>query len=280
MEGISLKSVDIKNRIILLTGATDGIGRSTALRLARAGAELILLGKNPEKGYNSKKEIIQQTDNKNISYFNCDFTSFREINTLSDKIHEKYSHIDVLINNAGIYENEKIILKNGTEKNFMVNHLAPFSLTLNLLDSLKKSEQADIINVSSMIHAGSLDFDNLNAGKYYSGDNAYSMTKLCNILFTYELSAVLQDDNIRVNALHPGVINTKLLRAGWGGGGAPVENGAKHIIYLLSSDVTADSGGKYYMNDNPTRSAEISYDKIVRKKLWDLSLEYMKQSGE
>ncbi|MEA3317958.1 MAG: SDR family NAD(P)-dependent oxidoreductase [Bacteroidota bacterium] len=265
----------LKNKIILLTGATDGIGKQAAFMLAQNGANLIIHGKEIEKGNKIKEDIIKKTGNNNISYFNADFTFFSEIEILSKIIHKQFPHIDILINNAGIYENEKIILNNGVEKNFMVNYLAGFSLTLNLLDLLKKSINARIINVSSMIHANSIDFENLNAEKYYSGDNAYSLTKLCNILFTYELSDILKPENITVNALHPGVINTKLLKKGWGAFGNSVDEGAKHILYLAKSEDVENTSGKYFMNDKPTKSAAISYNKLIRKKLWNLSLKYV-----
>ncbi|MEN8153402.1 MAG: SDR family NAD(P)-dependent oxidoreductase [Acidobacteriota bacterium] len=268
----------LKNKIVLLTGATDGIGKQTAYKLAQNGVNLIMHGKNIEKGNKIKDEIIHKTQNKNVYYFNADFTSFPEIKNFSYEIHKKVSHIDILINNAGIYEDKKIILKNGIEKNFMVNHLAGFSLTLSLLDLLKKTVGARIINVSSMIHAHSIDFENLNAEKYYSGDNAYSLSKLCNILFTYELSDIFKNSNIIINALHPGVINTKLLRAGWGAMGSSADEGAERIFYLVNSEDVENTGGKYFMNDNSIRSAEISYNKSIRKKLWNLSLEYIKKS--
>jgi len=258
----------LKNKIIVLTEATDGIGKRTAFMLAQNGVNLILHGKNIEKGNHIKNEIIQKTNNKNVNYFNADFTSFHQIKTLSEAIHKQYPYIDILINNAGIYESEKIYLENGIEKNFMVNHLAGFSLTLQLLDLLKKATHARIINVSSMIHTGRIDFENLNAEKYYSGDHAYSLTKLCNILFTYELSDILKDEKITVNALHPGVINTKLLRAGWGAIGSSANEGAKRIFYLAHSAKLKNSSGKYFMNDHPIRSAAISYNKSIRKKLW------------
>jgi len=267
----------LKNKIILLTGATDGIGKQTAFMLAEKNANLIIHGKNIEKGNRVKEEIIQKTKNKNIHYFNGDFTSFQEIDALSNKIHKEFPHIDILINNAGIYEDNKIILENGIEKNFMVNHLASFSLTLNLLDLLKKAENARLINLSSMIHSDSIDFDNLNAEKYYSGGNAYSLTKLCNILFTYELSNLLKKENITVNALHPGVINTKLLRKGWGAIGDSVEEGGKRIFYLANAEEVKNSSGKYFMYDKITESTSISYDKTVRKKLWEISLKYSNQ---
>ncbi len=262
----------IKNKVILLTGATDGIGKQTAFALAEMGAILLIHGKDSNKGKKIRSQIFSRTGNPNVHYFNADFTSFDDITKLSVGIHNEVSHIDILINNAGVYENDKIILDSGIEKSFMVNHLAPFSLTLQLLDLLEKSENARIINVSSMIHADSIDFENLNGEKYFSGDSAYSLSKLCNILFTNELSSRLSGKNITVNSLHPGVINTKLLRAGWSGFGDSTTEGARRLIYLAESNDVKDVTGKYFMNDNITKSSPISYDKDVMKRLWDISL--------
>jgi len=266
----------IRNKIILVTGATDGIGKQTAFALAERGAVVIMHGKNSIKGEKIRSQIFSKTGNSNVHYFNADFTSFDDIHKLSFNIRNEFSHIDILLNNAGVYENDKIILDSGIEKSFMVNHLAPFSLTLQLLDLLEKSDNSRIINVSSMIHASSIDFDNLSGEKYYSGDTAYSLSKLCNILFTNELSLRLTDKRITVNSLHPGVINTKLLRAGWSGFGDSATEGAKRLIYLAESNEVNDVTGKYFMNDKVTKSSPISYNRDIMKRLWDISMNLQK----
>ena len=266
----------LKNKIILLTGATAGIGKRAAFMMAQAGAVLLMHGKNFEKGNLIKDEIIKKTQNQKVYYFNADFTSFSEINKLASRIHERFSYIDILVNNAGVFEDEKIILKNGFEKTFMVNHLASFSLTIQLLDLLKRGKDARIINVSSMTHAQNIDFKNLNAKKNYSGYDAYSLTKLCNILFTYELNEILKKEKATVNAVHPGVINTKLLKAGWGAIGGSLDEGAERILYLAETKEIANVSGKYFMNDKPMNSAEVSYNKNIRKELWNLSLKFIK----
>jgi len=266
----------LKGKIILLTGATDGIGYQTAIELAKLNPVLILHGKNLKKGETIKKELISWSGNKQIHYFNADLSSFSQIEAFSEAIHKEFQHIDILINNAGIYESNKIILDNGFEKTFMVNHLAAFSLSLSFLDLLKKANNAKIINVSSMVHAGSIDFGNLNAEKSYSGDSAYSLSKLCNILFSYELAERLKSQNILVNAMHPGVINTKLLRAGWGPFGSSVTEGAKRILFL-AKDEEENFTNKYFENDRVVKSAQISYDEATRRQLWKISISWANQ---
>lgn len=261
----------LQDTVILLTGATDGIGKQTAFELAKLQATLIMHGKDEQKGQDLKNELIISSQNTNIYYFNADFTSFYEVDGMVKKIKTQFRHIDILINNAGIFETQKTILDNGMEKNFMVNYLAPFYLTIHLLDLLKQSSKASIINVSSMIHASSIDFDNLMAEKYYSGESAYSLSKLCNILFTYKWSNDRQYSNININALHPGVINTKLLAAGWGPFGASTQEGAKRILYLCKLSISQNISGKYFENDHQTTSSAIAYDIEVQDRLWNLT---------
>ena len=201
---------------------------------------------------------------------------FDQIETFSDQIHQKFQHIDILINNAGIFQTTKEILKNGLEKTFMVNYLSAFILTLSLHDLLKKAMYLKIINLSSMIHAGSIDFGNLNCQKSFSGESAYSVSKLCNILFSYELAEKLNSQNILINALHPGVINTKLLRAGWGPLGSSLSEGAKRILFLVKDELE-EVTGKYFENDQVVKSAEISYNEAIRKQLWGISMSWANQ---
>jgi len=265
----------LAEKIILLTGATDGIGLQTAEELARLNPVLILHGKNPAKGEKIKNDLISKTGNEQIHYYNADLSSFSEIEDFTHKIKSNFNRLDVLINNAGIYEQNKIILESGLEKTFMVNYLAAFTLTLQLLDLLKISEHGKIVNVSSMVHASSIDFNNLNGEKSYSGDAAYSLSKLCNILFTYKLDELLQAENISVNALHPGVINTKLLRAGWGAFGSSTREGAGHILHLVK--LAPNISGKYFENDREAPSSAVSYDKEIQNRLWQYSLTTVNQ---
>ncbi|NOX85103.1 MAG: SDR family oxidoreductase [Chlorobi bacterium] len=257
---------------ILVTGATDGIGKQTAFNLAEMGYEVILHGRNEKRGRQVMEEIARQTGNKNLHYFNADFTDFREIEKMAVEIRASFKELDVLLNNAGVYEDHRIVLPNGFEKTFMVNHLAPFSLTLQLLDLIGKAEEGRIVNVASVAQAGTIDFDNLNGEKYYDGYNAYALSKLENVLFTYKLARELEDTHITANCLHPGVIGTKLLHAGWGVGGAPVEEGARNEVYVATSPELKGVSGRYFVNRRESRSAAVAYDTKVQDRLWEISL--------
>lgn len=261
-------------KTILVTGATDGIGRQTALHLAEMGYEVILHGRNESRGRKTVEDIARKTGNKNLHYFNADFTDFGEIEKLADKIKSKFDKLDVLVNNAGVFENRKSLLPNGFEKTFMVNHLAPFSLTLGLLNPIMKSDEGRIVNVSSMAQAATIDFDNLNGEKYFDPFNAYALSKLENVLFTYKLARYLKGTVTTANCLHPGVISTKLLHAGWGMGGASVESGAVNSVYVSTSQSLKGISGQYFVNKRKQRSSAISYDTKIQDRLWEISLGY------
>ena len=262
----------IRMKTILITGSTDGIGKQTAFELARMGHEIILHGRNEMVGIILKEDIIRQTGNERIHYFNADLTDFAAINSLAEEIKSNFSKLDVLLNNAGVLQKHRQILETGFEMTFMVNYLAPFSLTLQLLDLVRKSDEGRIVNVSSQAQGGSMDFDNLNGEKYYDMYNAYGLSKLENCLFTYKLARELAGSNISVHALHPGVIATKLLHMGWGSGGTPVHTGAKTTVYVSVSEDLKGKSGLYFVNALERKSSAISYDKKIQERLWEMSL--------
>lgn len=257
---------------ILITGSTDGIGRQTALELAKKGYRVLIHGRNEERCKAAVTYVKENSGNDQVTFFIADLTEFRDIKNLADEVKKTVPVLDVLINNAGVFETERIILPNGFEKTFMVNYLAHFVLTLQLLELLKKAEEGRIVNVSSMAQAGTIDFDNLNGEKYYDGYNAYAVSKLENVLFTYKLARMLQSTNITSNCLHPGVISTKLLHAGWGIGGASTEEGAKTSVFAATSPELKGKSGLYLVNSRESRSSAMSYDKKVQDRLWEISL--------
>ena len=260
-------------KTILVTGSTNGIGMQTTLELARMGNEVIGHGKNEVRGREVVDNIKHLSNNDAVHYFDADFNDFNEVRKLADAIKSSFPKLDVLINNAGIFENRQLILPNGLEKTFMVNHMAPFALTLQLMDILKSSDDGRIVTVSSMAQAGTIDFDNLNGEKYYDDYNAYALSKLENILFTYKLARELKNTHITSNCLHPGVISTKLLHKGWGSGGASLAEGAKTSVFVATSESLIDKSGLYFVNSSERRSSAISYDKKIQERLWEISLQ-------
>lgn len=264
----------MKDRIILITGSTDGIGQETALKLSEKSAQIIIHGRNKEKCISTVYEIEQKSGKKS-AYFTSDFSSLDEVRFLSEQIKNNYKKLDVLINNAGVYMHQKEISKDGYEMTFAVNYLAHFFLTNLLLGLLKKSPSARIINISSVSHFDAdVDFENINAEKSFNAYKAYAFSKLANILFTYELAEKLKDDKITVNALHPGAIGTKLLREGFNMSGKSVELGAETPVYLASSWWIRNKTGKYFVNKKEEKSSSVSYDKNIQKIMWQISAEF------
>jgi len=258
------------DKTVLITGSTDGIGKQAALELADMGARVILHGRKESKAKGILQEIKQKTGNDKLDFFIADLSSLKQIRSMGEDIQRKYSRLDVLINNAGVALNKLEISDDGYEMTFAVNHLAAFALTLHLLDLLTQSAPTRIINVSSMVHSSSLNFDNLTEPRTFDGWEAYCQSKLCNILFTYALAEKLQNLGVTVNCLHPGVIDTKLLRVNFGGG-SPVTEGSRKLVYLATAPELAAVTGKYFKDNRQTRSAETTYDPEIQKKLWNLS---------
>lgn len=265
----------MKGKIVLITGSTDGIGRHAAIELARMGAEVILHGRNKHRGDETIKLFRNISGVVTPEYINADLSSLSRVKSLAVTMNSKYDHIDVLINNAGIFSREQTFTPDGIETTFAVNHLAHFSLSLQLLPLLLKSEQGRVITVSSMMHKNSprIEFDDLQEINSYMDYSAYALSKLANVLFSVELAQKLQGTNITSNSLHPGVINTKLLKAGFGMSGDLVEEGCKTSVYLASADNIADTTGKYFVNSREADASPYAYNPGLRKNLWKLSEE-------
>lgn len=264
----------MNNKIILITGATDGIGKQTALELAKKNAKIILHGRNPALLTQTKEEISKITGNNNLDICIANLSSLNQVRTAAEEIKLKYDRIDVLINNAGVYLKSFVLTEDRYETTFAVNHLAHFLLTNLILELLQQRNSSRVINVSSVAHTrAQLDFDNLNGEKSFDAYNAYAVSKLANVVFTYKLADQLKDSKITVNALHPGVISTKLLREGFNIGGGSVSEGAETSVYLASSSNVENVSGKYFVRSKETQSSNISYDVEIQDKMWDISCE-------
>lgn len=272
----SHKKLNMSEKIVLVTGATDGIGKETATRLSHLGYSVIVHGRTEEKAKTAAREISHKSGNKVKDVAAADFSSLNEVKDMALEILKKYDKLDVLINNAGVYKKHFETSREGFELTFAVNHLAPFVLTLHLLPLIKAAPEGRIVNVASMAHSSSINLRQLNSPEYFGGYSAYGDSKLCNILFTYYL-ANLAGEDFTVNALHPGVISTKLLRAGFSMGGRSVAEGAETSVYLATSNEVSGVSGHYFSDSKPRKSASVSYDKDVQKELWQKSLEWTRE---
>ena len=233
------------------------------------GAKVLLHGRDPEKGRKVREEIARTTGSDQLDLFIADLVSQRQVRKLAAKVMEKHERLHVLINNAGTFQVERKLTEDGLETTFAVNYLAPFLLTHELLELLKENKPSRIINVASIAHrSAGIDWGNLQGERHYEGYDAYALSKLCVILFTYGLAEKLEGTGVTTNCLHPGVIKTKLLRQGFGDypGDTP-ENGARTSIYLASSSEMENVSGKYFENQRPARSSNISYDRMLQEAL-------------
>lgn len=262
----------MKGKTVLITGSTDGIGKQTALELSRLGATVLLHGRSRERGLSALYEVRSQTGNENNDLFTADLSSLGEVRRLAEEVRHKYDRLDVLINNAGVFMNKRILTVDGLETTFAVNHLSHFLLTVLLLDTLKKSAPSRIINVSSIAQRNAaVDFDNLQGEIRFGGYEAYALSKLANVLFTYELAERLEGTGVTANSLHPGVITTKLLSAGFNMSGASLEEGAATSVYLASSPEVQGISGKYFIDKRESSPSLLAEDDQLRKAFWEIS---------
>jgi NAD(P)-dependent dehydrogenase (short-subunit alcohol dehydrogenase family) len=268
-----MKDEAMKGKVVLVTGSTDGIGKETALELARMGATVILHGRHPGRCQQALDECIRESGNRHLGCFAADLSSLHEVRRLAEDIRRQYSRLDVLINNAGIFMTHRHLSDDGFELTFVVNHLAPFLLTQLLLDLLRATAPSRIVTVTSAAHQrGQLDFENLQGEKQYTGYGAYALSKLANVLFTIELAARLAGTGVTANCFHPGTIGTKLLRQGFGRtSGSSVKEGAVTAVYLAADPDVALVSGKYFVKKREEPPSQAAGDAVLREKLWDVS---------
>jgi NAD(P)-dependent dehydrogenase (short-subunit alcohol dehydrogenase family) len=265
----------MSNKTILITGATDGLGKQTALQLAKLGARIFLHGRNPIKAENVRAEIIGQTGNCAIDVLTADFQSLRQVREMVTTIKQRTPHLDILINNAGVYMHERRLSEDGYEMTFAVNHLAPFLLTNLLLELLKQSAPSQVITLSSVGHKlVTLNMADLQGKHFFWGWVAYCRSKLLNVLFTFELAERLKGSGVNANAIHPGVVRaTNLTRKAKVGWGITVNEGAESIVNLATSSALAKVSGAYFNRLKQGKASPIARKIALRKQVWQISSE-------
>jgi NAD(P)-dependent dehydrogenase (short-subunit alcohol dehydrogenase family) len=271
----------IRGKTCMITGATSGIGRASALELGTMGAKLVLVCRNRQRGEELVREI-EQAGNPEVELMVADLESQAQIRKLAAEFLASKKPLHVLMNNAGIFNMKRRMTTDGVEEVWAVNHLAYFMLTLLLLERIKQSAPARIINISSTLHnSATIKFDDLGGERSWGGMSSYGQSKLANILFTYELARRLEGTGVTVNAVHPGAVATNLARnngaivsTAWKLAGTfmrSAEKGARTQIYLASSPEVEGVTGKYFVDCKEARSSAESHDANIARRLWEVS---------
>jgi retinol dehydrogenase-12 len=275
----------LRGQVCMVTGAASGIGAVTARALAHRGAAVVLVDRDAEKGSATANRTERQTGNPAVEFIRADLSAQEEIRWLVRQFESHYRRLDVLVNNAGAIFARRQESVDGIEMTFALNYLGYFLLTNLLLDTLKASAPARIVNVSSRSHArAQIDFDDLQNRSGYHGLQAYAHSKLAIVLFTYELARRLEGTGVTANALHPGLVATdfgmhhggvlglvmRLFRAAF----ISPEQGAQTSIYLATSPEVEGVTGKYFVKCKDVSSSPASYNADTARRLWQVSVAY------
>ena len=278
----------MKGKVCIITGSNSGIGKETAIGLAKMGAIIVMVVRDQGRGERARMEIVKQTGNSSVDLMICDLSSMSSIRHFAEEFKKKYNRLDVLINNAGATFSKREVTSEGFERNFAVNYLGPFLLTQELLSLLKSSAHSRIINVSSgLAKNGRVDLDDLQSEKNYAGTKfyspsrapAYDNAKLMLMMFSYELDRRLKGSEVTVNVLMPGFTATNLGKSSGSLSSyimfkmvrpmqQSAKKGAETSVYLASSDEVKDITGKCFARKKETKTCPVSYDEDLQKRLW------------
>jgi NAD(P)-dependent dehydrogenase (short-subunit alcohol dehydrogenase family) len=271
----------MSGRTVLVTGATRGIGEATATALGALGARVGVVGRDRARTDAAAAQVREAGGTADV--FVADLAELGQVRRLAQEVLTAYPQLDVLVNNAGGLWSSRHVTSDGYEHTFALNHLAPFLLTALLRDRLVTGAPTRVVTVSSTAHVGArVDFDNLQGEQRYRGQRAYGQSKLCNVLFTYELARRLAGTGVTATTLHPGVVRTGFggeePGLSWGLGlrlARPFmkspEQGATTSVYLASSPEVEGVTGAYFVDCRPRRSSPASYDEAVAARLWEVS---------
>jgi NAD(P)-dependent dehydrogenase (short-subunit alcohol dehydrogenase family) len=277
----------MKGKVCLVTGANSGIGKATALGLAKLGATVAIVSRDRAKGEAALADIRANSGNQNVDLLVADLSSMQSVRQLAADFRAKYQRLDVLINNAGTFLPKRVPTVDGYEAVLATNHLGHFLLTNLLLDLIRRSAPSRIINITSDAHKGAVvDFEDLMGEKKYSGFKSYSQSKLANILFSYELARRLEGTGVTVNCLHPGMVRTgfgkdqgglfSIVIKAAGPFMMSPEKSARAAVYLASAPELEKVTGKHFAKGKERESSKESYDTAAAERLWQVSAELTK----
>ncbi|MHA1199601.1 MAG: SDR family oxidoreductase [Candidatus Heimdallarchaeaceae archaeon] len=272
----------IKEKTCMITGANAGIGKETARKIAALGAHVVMVCRNPEKGEEARKEIIETTTDPNIDLLICDLSSLKDVKRFSEEFIKNYSNLHVLINNAGVFRMKREVTEDGYELVFGVNYLAHFYLTKLLLPLLKKSSPSRIVNLSSDMHKFyKIKLKDPLLEKRYSGQQAYSNSKTAMVLFTNKLVRELEGTDVSVFTVNPGHVKTQLTTVGMPKLFTTISNlipnrrtpaiGAEPSVYAAASASLDGLTGLYFTDCKESKTAKMTKDPVNQDYLWDLS---------
>jgi NAD(P)-dependent dehydrogenase (short-subunit alcohol dehydrogenase family) len=267
----------------LITGATDGVGKVTALELAKRGFSVVLAARNAAKAATVTQEIVTATGNAGVEFVVADLTSLSSVRQLADTFRHRHAHLDVLINNAGVFLPKRTVTEDGFETTYQVNYLSHFLLTQLLLEDIKRSAQGRVINLSSSVYSvGKFDPDNLQSEKHFSVLGAYAASKLFMLMFTEELAKRLRGTRVTTNAAHPGIVRTPMMFRAPGAFrvmsylslpfSISPESGAKTSVHLASSPALRDVSGHYFTSSKRSDTKNKFDTETNRELLWDISM--------
>jgi retinol dehydrogenase 12 len=280
----------MRKPICLITGATEGIGRATAIELASRGFSVVIAARDAARAEAAKNEIAAETGNPDIDTIVADLRSFAQVHALCETFHRRYPRLDVLVNNAGILASERQLTEDGFEASLQVNYLSAFYLTQLMLDALKRAGQGRIINLSSSVHAiGKFESEHLQRGRRFPAFSAYANSKLLMLLFSIELAERLKSTSVTANAVHPGIVKTPMMLNARGFFRAAAwlalpfaispQQGAATSVYLATSPEVAEVSGKYFARSRETKFKTAFNTPESREHLWNLSMQSVGLAG-
>jgi NAD(P)-dependent dehydrogenase (short-subunit alcohol dehydrogenase family) len=262
---------DTDETTVLITGATDGLGRRVARDMAASGATVLLHGRNEERVEITVREIREETNNDKLRCYRADLSSLGEVRRLAEEVRSNHAHLDVLVNNAGVFARERAVSRDGHELTFAVNFLAPFLLTYLLVPLLRGSAPARVVNVASTGQSP-VNFDDPMLERGYDGMRAYAQSKLALVMFTFDLAGQLEGTGVTANCLHPATLmGTKMVFEAFGSSSSDVQEGADATVYLAADPDLREVTGRYFEGQREVRAEEQAHDPKARRRLRTLS---------